>query len=264
MEELRLNDIAEDLLILNKITINRLFQLENCADCIALYVFYYKTAKWQKTNMVKVNDHYIKKSLKWGLDKIRRTKNTLKEHGLIDMVQRRNKEGKIEGWYVKISYLITEKKLEDTKVIIETNHTTQNPQVVEPTSGEEEINALKEKIKYLKKKILILEGNDNSNTSIIKDVLEYMNNCGIWENFKTKKSFSFNPKANSNIKIITARINEGNTLDDFKDVIYHTYDKFVENEFKGLNGKSSIQYYRPSTLFSSENMEKYKNEYKNL
>ena len=101
-------------------------------------------------------------------------------------------------------------------------------------------------------------------TTMIKEIIDYMNNCGVLENFKIKKTFSFNPKANSNIKIIKARINEDNTLDDFKDVIYHTYDKFVENEFKGLNGKSSIQYYRPSTLFSSENMEKYKNEYKNL
>jgi uncharacterized phage protein (TIGR02220 family) len=100
--------------------------------------------------------------------------------------------------------------------------------------------------------------------AILKQIIDYMNNCGVLENFKIKKTFSFNPKANSNIKIIKARINEDNTLDDFKDVIYHTYDKFVENEFKGLNGKSSIQYYRPSTLFSSENMEKYKNEYKNL
>lgn len=103
-----------------------------------------------------------------------------------------------------------------------------------------------------------------STTTMIKEIIDYMNNCGVLENFKIKKTFSFNPKANSNIKIIKARINEDNTLDDFKDVIYHTYDKFVENEFKGLNGKSSIQYYRPSTLFSSENMEKYKNEYKNL
>lgn len=101
-------------------------------------------------------------------------------------------------------------------------------------------------------------------TSLIGEIIDYMNNCGVLEKFKIKKTFSFNPKANSNVKIIKARINEDNTLDDFKDVIYHTYEKFVENEFKGLNGKSSVQYYRPSTLFSSENMEKYKNEYKNM
>ena len=65
MDDIKLNDIADDLLILNKITIDRLFQLDNCADCIALYVFYYKTAKWQKTDTVKANDQYVKKSLKW-------------------------------------------------------------------------------------------------------------------------------------------------------------------------------------------------------
>ena len=56
MNDIKLYDIADDLLILNKITVDRLFQLENCADCIALYVFYYKTAKWQKTNTAKAND----------------------------------------------------------------------------------------------------------------------------------------------------------------------------------------------------------------
>ena len=48
--QLKLNDIADELLIVNKITIDKLFNLENCTDCIALYLFYYKTAKWQKTN----------------------------------------------------------------------------------------------------------------------------------------------------------------------------------------------------------------------
>ena len=39
-----LNDIADELLILNKITVERLYSLKNCADCIALYIFYYKIA----------------------------------------------------------------------------------------------------------------------------------------------------------------------------------------------------------------------------
>jgi uncharacterized phage protein (TIGR02220 family) len=91
-----------------------------------------------------------------------------------------------------------------------------------------------------------------------------MNNCGVLEDFKTKKTFNFSPKAQGNLKFIIPRLKEGNTLDDFKDVIYHCYEKFIEKEFTGLNGKSSIQYYRPSTIFSGENMEKYKNEYRNL
>lgn len=104
---------------------------------------------------------------------------------------------------------------------------------------------------------------DNIN-NIINRVIEYMNNCGETEKFKVKRKFNFNPKASSNIKIIKARINEGYTLDDFKDVIFNAYDKFIENEYVGLNGKPSIQYYNPNTIFTSSKMEKYKNEYENL
>ena len=66
MEQIELNDIADDLLILNKLTIDKLYQLDNAADCVALYMFYYKTAKWQPTNQIKANDEYVKKCLKWG------------------------------------------------------------------------------------------------------------------------------------------------------------------------------------------------------
>lgn len=158
MNDIELNDIADDLLILNKITIDRLFQLENCADCIALYVFYYKTAKWQKTNTVKANDQYVKKSLKWGISKIQKTKQTLKKHGLIDIVQRR-KDGKIEGWFIKVSYLVNERKADEIKIKVQNINNTQNQQVENCTSGNEETNALKEKIKCLEKEIEMLKDN---------------------------------------------------------------------------------------------------------
>lgn len=158
MNDIKLNDIADNLLILNKITIDRLFQLENCADCIALYVFYYKTAKWQKTDTVKANDQYVKKSLKWGISKIKKTKQTLKEHGLIDIVQRR-KDGKIEGWFIKVSYLVNERKADEIKIKVQESNNTQNEQVENCTSGNEETNALKEKIKCLEKEIEMLKDN---------------------------------------------------------------------------------------------------------
>lgn len=158
MNDIKLNDIADDLLILNKITIDRLFQLENCADCIALYVFYYKTAKWQKTNTVKANDQYVKKSLKWGISKIQKTKQTLKEHGLIDIVQRR-KDGKIEGWFIKVSYLVNERKADEIKINVQESNNTQKQQVENCTSGNEETNALKEKIKCLEKELEMLKDN---------------------------------------------------------------------------------------------------------
>jgi len=145
--DIKLNDIADDLLILNRTTIETLFKLENCADCIALYVFYYKTAKWQKTNSIRANDLYVKKCLKWGADKIKKTKATLKENGLINIIQRR-KNGKIEGWYIELSYLATQKKLEDIKIKVEEcdnveSNNSQNQQLAEATSGNQDTNALK-------------------------------------------------------------------------------------------------------------------------
>ena len=158
--QLKLNDIADELLIVNKSTIDKLFNLENCTDCVALYLFYYKTAKWQKTNTIKANDTYIKKSLKWGTDRIRKTKQTLKENGLIDIVQRRE-NGKITGWFVEVSYLVSQKKTEDIKIKVEESNNTQKQQVAKARSGEEETNALKEKIKCLEKEIEILKNNNN-------------------------------------------------------------------------------------------------------
>ena len=152
--QVKLSDIADELLIVNKHTIDALFRLDNAADCIALYIFYYKTAKWQQTDTIKASDDYVKKSLKWGIDKIHRTKESLKESGLIDVIQRRE-DGKIVGWYIKVSYMVSQRSFEDVKIVIENNSTqhsknTQKPQVVKATSGFQETNALREYSKCLK------------------------------------------------------------------------------------------------------------------
>lgn len=155
MQEYQINDIADDLLILNRHTIDVLCSLPNCSDCLALYIFYYKTAKWQKTDTVKANDKYIGKCLKWGTKKIRETKKTLKENGLIDIIQRRT-DGRIDGWYIKVSYLVSKKEQEQIKVSVESNNAPKQ-QVAETTSGFQETNALKEYIKCLKKEIEMLK-----------------------------------------------------------------------------------------------------------
>lgn len=167
--EFELLDIADDLLIINKKTIDTLMELENCADCIALYVFYYKTAKWQKTNQIKASDEYVKKCLKWGRDKIVKTKAILKEHGLIDIIQARE-NGKIAGWYIKVSYLVQKRKIEDCKVI---SKESRIQQVENPTSGNEEINALKEYIKCLNTEIEMLkQGKEAKSTRFVPPTLE--------------------------------------------------------------------------------------------
>lgn len=154
--EVVLKDISEELLILNRVTIDKLFQLDNCVECISLYIFYYKTAKWQKTNIVKANDVYVAKSLKWGKNKITKIKDILKENGLINIVQRRN-NGKIIGWYVEVCYLMNQKTTNDIRIKVEESNNPSEQEVVETRTCSEDTNALKEEIKCLKKKIEILE-----------------------------------------------------------------------------------------------------------
>jgi len=143
-----LDDIADNLLVVNKQTIETLYKLENGAECVALYVFYYKTAKWQKTNCIKANDEYIKKCLGWGYDKIRKTKSILKENGLITLVQGR-KDNKITSWYVRLSYIVPKNEVESNKLEI--------LEVGNPTSSKQEIDALKITIKMLEDNIDMLK-----------------------------------------------------------------------------------------------------------
>ncbi len=216
MNDIELNDIADDLLILNKITVDRLFQLENCADCIALYVFYYKTAKWQKTNTVKANDQYVKKSLKWGISKIQKTKQALKEHGLIDIVQRR-KDGKIEGWFIKVSYLVNERKADEIKIKVQNINNTQNQQVENCTSGNEETNALKEKIKCLEKELKMLKDNKKERKpkkqtkSYDEQITEYTQNEELQNALKAfvqMRSFIKKPMTEYALKLMLKKLDE--------------------------------------------------------
>ncbi len=182
MNEIKLNDIADDLLIINKTTIDKLFALENSAECVALYVFYYKTSKWQKTNKIKANDEYVKKCLKWGYDKIRKTKQTLKENGLIEIIQDR-KEGRICGWYIKVSYLVSRKSIDDIKIKVEEQevNTPYEQEVGNSRSGEQNLSALRDNNISALKEIEEVNNNiEDEAKALKKDTLyDYLQNNGF-------------------------------------------------------------------------------------
>lgn len=270
MDNLQLLDIADNLLVLSKNTIENIFKLENSADCVALYLLYYKTAKWQKTDTIKANDSYVQKSLKWGRDKTLRTKQALKDNGLIEIIQRRN-NGKIDGWFIRIHYIVS--KNEQGKIIVEQEVFKQ--EVPKPTCDFENVNALRNNIKCLKKKIEMLEEENNklnsllkessensSNLEAYKEIVDYMNVVNEHHRFNVKIPFSYKYQSKATQKLINARLREGYNIEEFKDVIWWGYKKFVENEFTTQTGESSYKYFRPSTLFSSEHFEAYLNEYR--
>lgn len=117
-EPVQNNFIENNLLILSKQTMDLFLAQENPGELIALYSFYYYTAKWQKTNQIKASISYTAKGLKWGEDKVRKYKKVLIDLGLIEDFKRVNETSKkVEGWYIKVSYIWKEE-----------NHPVQNPE----------------------------------------------------------------------------------------------------------------------------------------
>jgi len=100
-------------IILSKPLLDQLLQQEygSPADLIALYAFYYYTAKWQRTNQPKATTGYAAKGLQWGEDRVRRTKKILKHLGLItDITTKRKSDGQVTGHYIKINFIWTREK----------------------------------------------------------------------------------------------------------------------------------------------------------
>jgi hypothetical protein len=97
--------IEDNLIVLSKQTLDAFLKCNNPADLIALYVFYYYTAKWQRTNQVKATESFVRKALAWGEVRYRTANKALTEKGLIEEIKSRDSRGKINGYYVKINYI---------------------------------------------------------------------------------------------------------------------------------------------------------------
>ena len=222
-------------------TIDNLFCLDNCADCIALYVFYYKTAKWQNTNIIKANDAYIKKALKWGINKIRNTKQTLKENGLIDIVQRR-KNGKISGWYVKVSYIINPKSIEDIKITVDnennaTSNNIPNEQVQDGTSSKQDTSTIKYNISTI---------DNNISTA------------------KNEKSVSVSKKSKKDkaVDLVIAKFEEYDFSDKVKEKLLEFYEDRIDNKDYPGNNQLTVMFNELSEVSEQKQLEAISNSIK--
>lgn len=212
-------------------------------------MFYCKTAKWQKTNTVKANDQYVKKSLKWGISKIQKTKQTLKEHGLIDIVQHR-KDGKIEGWFIKVSYLVSERKADEIKINVQESNNTQKQQVENCTSGNEETNALKEKIKCLKKELEMLKDNKKERKpkkqtkSYDEQITEYTQNEELQNALKAfvqMRAFIKKPLTEYGLKLLLNKLSKIGRTDAEKIAIVNRSVEHNWQEFFEIKEETSYQ-----------------------
>ena len=108
--------IEDSLIILTKPTIDRFLKEKNCAELMALYTFYYYTAKWQRTNQPRCTTSYVAKALHWKEDKVRKVKKQLADMGLVEDVQDRDKNtNKIIGHYVYVKFIFKQETEENIK-----------------------------------------------------------------------------------------------------------------------------------------------------
>ncbi|MCM8831067.1 MAG: hypothetical protein NC918_02610 [Candidatus Omnitrophica bacterium] len=107
MNKYKTGDIANELIVVNKTTIDRILSCgENQGELLALYMFYYYTAKWQKTNKIKCTLNYASKGLGWGVSKVKKYKKKLKELNLITNEKRVDENNRIAGHYVLVKYVL--------------------------------------------------------------------------------------------------------------------------------------------------------------
>ncbi len=131
--------IEDNLILLSKQTLDLFLKQKNPADLISLYIFYYYTAKWQKTNQPQVAIDFVANGLHWGQTKIIRTKKLLEDLGLIQEIKRINiQTGRITGWYIKLNYIWKK----DTIGLENFAHIPHLPYLVKSTSGKQQRNAL--------------------------------------------------------------------------------------------------------------------------
>ena len=118
---MNVNSIENELIILTKQTIDIFLKSDSPGDLLALYSFYYYTAKWQGTNQPKCTTSYAARGLKWSEAKVRKAKRDLMSLGLIEDIVSKGADGKITSHYVRLRYIIKQSTLANL-------HTDEMPQ----------------------------------------------------------------------------------------------------------------------------------------
>jgi len=98
------NGIEFRPIVINKATIDSLLKTDRPHELMGLYVFYYYTAVWQKTNQPKATTGYTAEGLHIPKNRVRRLKKQLIELGLVEDIMTKDKNNKVTGHFVKINY----------------------------------------------------------------------------------------------------------------------------------------------------------------
>jgi len=183
-------ELEKQLIIISVPTISKLLSYgKEGADALLLYNFYYYTAKRQDTNQPKATPHFCMRALGWGEKRFYRADRILREENLIKKEKVFDKKGKIIGWYVRINYIWTTKKVK------EANPEPLNGQPEPPNSttvkntgsGQKSINALSDN------NINALSVNKNNNNKLSSQKKSEPTLTPQQRYFKQIKEFFDNP-----------------------------------------------------------------------
>jgi len=103
MGKVRYN-LDQEPIVMSKGLLDTLLHQDRPADLIALYTFYYYTAKWQQTNQPKATTAYVAKGLRWSEEKVQSVKKPLLDLGLIEDITSKNDKGQITGHYIRVNF----------------------------------------------------------------------------------------------------------------------------------------------------------------
>ena len=107
--------INEEPIVLSKPLMDKLLLQSHPADLIALYCFYYYTAKWQGTNQPKATTTYTANGLHWGEDRVRKMKKILILLKLIEEIVTRGEGNKVTGHFIKVNFIWKNSTLAETQ-----------------------------------------------------------------------------------------------------------------------------------------------------
>lgn len=157
-------EIEKKICVVSVETLQELFELW-WWDCVALYMFYHKQCKLQKTNQSRSTDSFTCDWLWRWLKKLKKNKDILISKWLIEFIKNHKPDGTFGKMYVKLNYIWKQAKF---------NQTVNFTQVAESTSGWQETNALNDKKEMLKvnkiKKDIFLK-NENPVNNEFSDIL---------------------------------------------------------------------------------------------
>ena len=111
-------NVNDEPIVLSKPLLDLLLQQDNYSQLIALYTFYYYTAKWQQTNQPKATTSYTAKALRWHGRKVQAVKQQLMELKLIENITTRNEKNRITGHYVKVNFIWSRDTVNSTPQVL--------------------------------------------------------------------------------------------------------------------------------------------------